>query len=158
MINIPKEAIESGIITVLTDTDIEVINAINTYNNRMANCRITKKHLDEIGFAFNILNPLVIVGMIAGTASTVFRWPLIGIIILAVYSILFITFSLSDKHYIISTIASSLLLVLDLLFIILLLANIVISIMYHKMNEPLKSEEDYPIFKNIKICYEKSST
>ena len=155
--SIPEQAIESGKISVYADTDREFVNALITYNEQMAKCRLKKKRLDEVEFAYNILNLLIIVGMIAGTAETIFNHPLIAIIILIIYAVLFIAYSLSELHYAVSTLSSILLWVLDLRFVILTIINITLSLIYRNLNKTLKNESDYPVFRDIYICYEKGN-
>ena len=157
MMSIPEQAIESGKISVYADTDREFVSTLITYNEHMAECRLKKKRLDEIAFAYNIVNPLIIVGMIAGTAETILRHPLIAIIILIIYAVLFIAYSLSEIHYIVSTLLSILLWLLDLRFIILTIFNITLSLIYRNLNKTLKAESDYPVFRDIYICYEKGN-
>ena len=113
------------------------------------------KQVEETKFAFSILNPLTVCGMIAGDAGSVFSNPVLAICLLAAYSILFVVFTLFKDNLFVSTIATSLLLLLDLKFAILLVADIVILIIHNSIEKPLKSTNGYPVFIDITVKYER---
>jgi hypothetical protein len=153
--NIPDEIIKKGSIIIYNDSDREIIKDIDEYNKYMGDCRIKMKRVDEIKFGYIALNPLVISAMIAAEAASVFSHPVLAIVLLAAYSIIFVIFTLFKDNLVVSTIATVLLLILDLRFAILLIADIVLLVIHDYIEKPLKSQLSYPIFSDINVRYER---
>ena len=113
------------------------------------------KRVGEIKFGYTLLNPIVICAMIAAEAPSVFSNPALAIVVLAVYSIIFVIFTLFKDNLVVSTIATVLLLILDLRFAILLIADIVLVLIRNYIEKPLVCQLNYPIFSDIRIKFER---
>lgn len=153
--NISDETIKKGSIIIYNDSDREIIKDIDEYNKYMGDCRIKMKRVGEIKFGYTLLNPIVICGMIAAEAASVFSNPALAIVVLAVYSIIFVIFTLFKENLVVSTIATVLLLILDLRFAILLIADIVLVLIRNYIEKPLVCQLNYPIFSDIRIKFER---
>jgi hypothetical protein len=154
--NIPDEIIKKGSIVIYNDSDREIIKDIDEYNKHMGDCRIKMKRADEIKFGYTVLNPLISV-VLAAQAVSASSHPILAIILLAVYFTIFVIFTLYKCNLVVSTIAVVFLLILDLRFAILLIADIILLVMHNYLENPLKSESSYPVFSDINIRYERYS-
>ena len=153
--NIPDEVIKKGSITIYDDSDTKIIKEIDEYNKCMLDCRIKMNHMDETKFGYNVLNPLIIFVLCLGGLIKGFSHPVLAIVLLVVYPIIFINFALIKKDFVVSTIATALFLILDWKFLILLIADIVLLWMYSNMNNQIKNQPTYPVFNDIQVRYKR---
>lgn len=151
--NEANEAIKKGILTVYPDTDKEVVKAVEDYNKRMGDFRLKRKKLREILFAYNITNPLIAFCFIASEIEVVFENPVLNILIIAVYAAVFLHFAIIKDNLAVCTAVSSLLLIIDLRLTILLVLNIVLWLLYRRINNRLKIEHGFPLFLDVQIRY-----
>lgn len=151
-----EEIVKKGRITIYKDTDSELVKAVHEYNANVSNSRMKKAHVNEILSGYYILNPLVICALIASSAGLIFRKPLLALICFVIFTAVFFIFAVSKKNLLISSLAVVLLCILDIMFAILLVFDIVLYILYEKSNKNLKREMGYPAFLDIYIKYENS--
>ena len=72
---------------------------------------------------------------------------------LVAWLVVYFVFVLFGHRLIIGTAASALLLVLDLVFVTLVVMNVLFTVMYEKLDRPLRRHPTYPCFNNIDIHY-----
>ena len=120
----------------------------------MLDCRIKMKLVVETKFAFTILNPLIIFGIIASESASVFSNSALAIILLIIYTTIFIIFSFVRNSLMVITVVTDLLSILDLRFIILLIADIVLLVVHERTDKPLRNELSYPTFSDIKVRFQ----
>ena len=108
----------------------------------------------ETKFAFTILNPLIIFGIIASESASVFSNSALAIILLIIYTTIFIIFSFVRNSLMVITVVTDLLSILDLRFIILLIADIVLLVIHERTDKPLRNELSYPTFSDIKVRFQ----
>ena len=108
----------------------------------------------ETKFAFTILNPLIIFGIIASESASVFSNSALAIILLIIYTTIFIIFSFVRYSLMVITVVTDLLSILDLRFIILLIADIVLLVIHERTDKPLRNELSYPTFSDIKVRFQ----
>lgn len=153
--NISDEVIKSGEITMYYgELDSQTIKDVREFNELMCDCRLKMKYLRIIEHGYKILNFLFICIMIYGAFLTVFRYPVPAVIILAAYAVLFVIFGLMKKNLRACTILTVMLVLLDLRFLILTAADIILMLMHKKIIDKLKTIKGYPEFKDIRINYE----
>ncbi len=138
---------------VLSETDLDSWKKVNTYNEDARKCRQKMKIVKEIQFGFYVLNPLVLLGMLMSCGNEIFEKPALAIVILAIQLVAFI-FAMTKNNLIVHTITTALMLILDIRFVILLVANIILSGMKKYIEAPLEKEIDYPLFNDINVYYE----
>jgi len=131
-----------------------IIKEIDEYKKHMLDCRIKMKLVVETKFAFTILNPLIIFGIIASESASVFSNSALAIILLIIYTTIFIIFSFVRNSLMVITVVTDLLSILDLRFIILLIADIVLLVVHERTDKPLRNELSYPTFSDIKVRFQ----
>jgi hypothetical protein len=152
--NIPDEIIKKGSVIIYNDSDTSIIKEIDEYKKHMLDCRIKMKLVVETKFAFTILNPLIIFGIIASESASVFSNSALAIILLIIYTTIFIIFSFVRNSLMVITVVTDLLSILDLRFIILLIADIVLLVIHERTDKPLRNELSYPTFSDIKVRFQ----
>ena len=152
--NIPDEIIKKGSVIIYNDSDTSIIKEIDEYKKHMLDCRIKMKLAVETKFAFTILNPLIIFGIIASESASVFSNSALAIILLIIYTTIFIIFSFVRNSLMVITVVTDLLSILDLRFIILLIADIVLLVIHERTDKPLRNELSYPTFSDIKVRFQ----
>ncbi|NLK69998.1 MAG: hypothetical protein GX286_00970 [Clostridiales bacterium] len=152
--NIPDEIIKKGSVIIYNDSDTSIIKEIDEYKKHMLDCRIKMKLVVETKFAFTILNPLIIFGIIASESASVFSNSALAIILLIIYTTIFIIFSFVRNSLMVITVVTDLLSILDLRFIILLIADIVLLVVHERTDKPLRNELSYPTFSDIKVRFQ----
>ena len=138
----------------INDSDTSIIKEIDEYKKHMLDCRIKMKLVVETKFAFTILNPLIIFGIIASESASVFSNSALAIILLIIYTTIFIIFSFVRNSLMVITVVTDLLSILDLRFIILLIADIVLLVVHERTDKPLRNELSYPTFSDIKVRFQ----
>lgn len=138
----------------INDSDTSIIKEIDEYKKHMLDCRIKMKLVVETKFAFTILNPLIIFGIIASESASVFSNSALAIILLIIYTTIFIIFSFVRNSLMVITVVTDLLSILDLRFIILLIADIVLLVIHERTDKPLRNELSYPTFSDIKVRFQ----
>lgn len=138
----------------INDSDTSIIKEIDEYKKHMLDCRIKMKLVVETKFAFTILNPLIIFGIIALESASVFSNSALAIILLIIYTTIFIIFSFVRNSLMVITVVTDLLSILDLRFIILLIADIVLLVIHERTDKPLRNELSYPTFSDIKVRFQ----
>lgn len=156
--NIPDEIIKKGSVIIYNDSDTSIIKEIDEYKKHMLDCRIKMKLVVETKFAFTILNPLIIFGIIASESASVFSNSALAIILLIIYTTIFIIFSFVRNSLMVITVVTDLLSILDLRFIILLIADIVLLVVHERTDKPLRNELSYPTFSDIKVRFQSSDS
>lgn len=146
-----KEIIEKGCV-ILNRADVDSLREIREYNEHVRECRYKMNRVAEFKYGFKILNPLVIFTLCI-CSDTMFQDPKTTIIILFLQVVSF-CISISKNNYIIFTAVSSLLIFLDVTFIILFVANIILGGTIFFIESPLKVEPGYPLFGKIHIIYD----
>lgn len=152
--NFTDEEIKSGIVVMYHgELDKQVVDDVREYNDLMCDYRLKMKYLRIIEHGYKLLNFLVVCIMIYGTALTMFRYPVLAVVILLAYAVLFVIFGMVKKNFRVCTGITLMLCVLDLRFLILTAADIILTIMQRKILNRVKNERGYPYFRDIKIEY-----
>lgn len=80
---------------------------------------------------------------------------IINILILADFTIIYIAFVLMKDNFWVGSISSLALIVISLVFLILTAADLIITLIYYRINNSLKKEQGYPAFISITIHFER---
>lgn len=150
---VPEEIIKVGSITIYSDSDTKIVGEIKSHNDYMWECRTKMKYIKEIKYAYFFLNPLMIFILIFTQLNNILHSPVLAIIILVIYSVIYVKFVLFENDLLISTIAISMFLFIDFRFAILLLADAILCYMYFRLEKPLKSQRSFPSFNDIQVKY-----
>lgn len=154
---ISEDIIKSGYTTIYMNDDHRVEENYNAYNKYVSECRANKKQADHIAETYCIANFVFAAIIIAINANYAFRRGALAVVILAVWLLVYILFVLFGHRLIIGTAVSALLLFLDLTFIALVVMNVLFTVMYEKLDRPLRQHPTYPRFSNIDIHYSKDN-
>lgn len=150
------EAKKKGFITLYSDTDERVEKSIEAYNREMGDSRVMRRNVKNIEMGFVTVNPLLVVCIFAATADEIKASLILGVILLAVFIIGFAVFGLMKPNYPIATVFVAPLLILDIRYGILLLADILLAVWHTISNGRLKRRQGYPAFADIRITYDRN--
>ena len=152
---IPDEIIKRGRVVIYNDTENRrgLVSEIETYNIKMQGCRRKKRLLEEIKYAYIILNLFVLRSFISSNAEIFFSTIPLAVVVLAVNAAMLIFAVFKNKFYI-SAAVSMLFTVIDWRFIFLFAANIVFCLIIWRIEKPLKNLSGYPFFHDIYVIYE----
>ncbi|MCH5324325.1 MAG: hypothetical protein J1E39_03840 [Eubacterium sp.] len=155
--HIPEEAIKKGKITIYADTDYKTVRAAEEHNRHMSECRIKRKRMQELEYGYLIFNLVIVVGLPTVDGGKMFSDPLVSIVILLANAAAYFIFAVMKRNFLISTIFTALLMVLDLRFGILTAVDVVLFLIHKRFDKELRAEPGYPLFQDILIKYEKSN-
>lgn len=151
-----KEARESGILTVYTDTDPQLERAVKEYNQTMSECRFKMKRVRELETAFFVLNPIVTAGLLfLGSSPSRYMGSPASIVVLIAFAAVFLYFMIPKKKPLVPTAVSVLLIYFDVRFAILTAADVILTVWHNAVLKPLEQTDGYPVFADIGIKYER---
>lgn len=150
---IPEDIIKNGYATLYKDDDYRVEENYEAYNKYASECREQRKQAVHISETYCIANFVLAAIIIALNANYAFRRGALAIVMLAAWLVVYFMFVLFGRRLIIGTAASALLIVLDLMFIALVALNVLLTLMYEKLDRPLRQHPTYPRFSNIDVHY-----
>ena len=151
---IPQEVLDSGVLTAYTNTDPELVSAVQEYNEQMVLNQKKKRSLKWLGNIFLILNLglLIIPGMIKGAIYLINpRIVWIENTACILFIVAFFVFGLWRRNLIAVTSFSALLLLADARYAFLIAVNIALTVIYEKNKRIVKSSTGYPTFLRIHI-------
>ena len=154
---IPQEIIDSRVLIVKPDTDLELILSVEHYNGRMVQARKQMRGLIRLERILLFLNVtlLVTIGVIGIRTGGVFifepRIEWLETASLAVFVAAFLWFGLIKRNFIVLTLFSALLIFMDLRGGIITLVNIVITALHELKLRNVKDIQGFPFFRSIHI-------
>ncbi len=153
--DIPKEVLDSGVLTVYTNTDPELVSAVEKYNEQMVLNQEMKRNLRWLENIFLILNIglLIIPGMIPNGVIFLLNPRIVWLenTISILFVVAFFVFGLWRRNLIAVTAFSALLLLADARYALLIGVNIVLTVFHEKNKRIVKSSAGYPTFLRIHI-------
>lgn len=150
------EAKKKGFVTIYSDTDERVEKSIEAYNREMGDSRVMRRNVKNIEMGFVTVNPLLVICIFAGTADELKASIFLAVILFAVFVIGFAGFGLLKPNYPIATAFVAPLLILDIRYGILLLADILLAVWHTVSNGKLKRRQGYPAFADIRMTYDRN--
>lgn len=154
---IPQEIIDSRVLIVKPDTDLELIMSVDHYNSRMAFSRKQMRsviRLERIFFLLNIAL-LIAIGMIGIKTGGVFifepRIEWLEYTVLGLFAAAFFWFGLIKRNFIVLTVFSVLLIFMDLRCLIMAGINVVLAVFHWTKLHNVKNKQGYPFFRPIHI-------
>lgn len=154
---IPQEIIDSRVLIVKPDTDLELIISVEHYNSRMALARRKMRSvllLERLYFLMNV-SLLIAIGVIGIKTGGMFilqpRIEWLEYTALGLFAAAFFWFGLIKRNFIVLTAFSFLLIIMDLRYGITSVLNIIITVFHRIKLSDLKGKQGYPFFMNIHI-------
>ena len=156
---ITDEVIKSGSITVYDDTEnrYELEKEVEDYNNGLLNCRKQMKLIEDVKTGFLAMNPIVVMCIAVAEAEAFFAVMPLAIVVLAINAAAYVIFALFKNKFLVSAIASALLILADWKFVFLFAANIIIAVIHERLVRSLKAHAGYPAFADIRVVYERGN-
>lgn len=133
---------------VVSRTDLDTIKEVDIYNTSARTYRMKMRHVTELKYGIIGLSAFLIwmlsdmvfqENLFSGTMILLFA-------VVVVYGVM--------KNYIVIPIATLILLLLDWVFVMLVIANLVMTWLLEYIERPLRIEKGYPHFKEISIYFE----
>lgn len=154
---IPDEVIQNGSITIYDDTADrqQLIKEIEEYNDEMWKCRKKMKWLDKVKYILMTINLFCIACFFSRQSSELFADPVAATVVLGINGAALLVFALYKSQFIVNTFTSALYLIINKLFILPFIANVVILILHEYLERPLKAHTGYPVFADIRVKYER---
>lgn len=150
---IPEEDIKNGYVTLYKNDDLRVEKDYEAYNQYASECRMKRKQAEHIAETYCIADFFLAAAIIAFNANYAFMRGAIAVVMLVAWLLVYVLFVLFGRRLIIGTAASALLLVLDPTFAALLAMNVLFTVMYEKLDRPLRQHPTYPRFGNVDVHY-----
>ena len=154
---IPQEIIDSRVLTVKPDTELELIISVEYYNSRMALHRkqiLGIFRLERIFFLLNV-TLLIAIGVIGIRTGGVFifepRVEWLEYTVLGLYVAAFVWFGMIKRNLIALTAFSILLIFMDVRCLIMAVVNIVLTVFHEIKLRGLKGRQGFPMFRSIHI-------
>ena len=145
-----EKAKREGFVKIYLDTPPEIMNKVKKYNEEMGECRVNRKRMKNFEMGFLAVNPVItIIGYLAAllSAHEIMMSSIITVAFLAVYFV----FTMMKRNYIVVTIASAFMMMIDLRLGVLLLANLVLLVLHMNIDSELKTHNGYIAFNDIRI-------
>lgn len=155
---LPEDVLKKGRITVYKDTPFELVKAAEEYNRYLEECRRKSRFVEEIEFGYLVMNLILVLCLTALFADSVVENPLVSVPIILLNIFAYIYFSVIRRNFLFSTICTALFVIINLLFFILLTADLIFCFMHRHITEELKKEPAYPAFAELQIHYDRRST
>lgn len=150
---VPENAIQSGILELYEDDDDTLVDAVRKFNDYETDCRIDYKKAEGIFVKFCAANPLLAIIFTLVNFNYIFTNKVLTIILLASWVIVYFVFVLFNRLLIIGTVATAALALLDLTFLLFFVLDAFITVLYEKLDHPLRKNPTYPRFNKIDIKY-----
>ncbi|MDE6728717.1 MAG: hypothetical protein K2J80_12390 [Oscillospiraceae bacterium] len=150
---IPEEVIRNGYITLYRDDIYTIDKDVAEYNKYIAECKTSKARADSVVIGYRILTPVTLIAVFLCNFNTVVYSGALAFCMLGVYLLTFVYFGMLNRNLIFASAAAPLLLLLELQFIALLIADVLFTILYEIYDRPLRGHLTYPVFYSIDIRY-----
>ena len=154
---IPQEVIDSRVLMVSPDTDLELILSVEYYNGRMARSRKQMRTLLMLERLFLMLNVtlLIAVGVIGIKTGGVFilkpRVEWLEYAVLGLFTAAFLWFGMIKRNLVALTLFSIPLIFMDLRCVIMAVVNIVITVFHEIKLHNVRNKQGFPLFRSIHI-------
>ena len=154
---IPLEVIRNGSITIYDDVadKQELVKEIEEYNKEMENCRKKMDQLDEIKYIYLAVNIFGLIEVLSESGFALFLDSNIRLIILLINFVLYVVFAAIKSKFKLSTAATALYILINKMFAILFVINLIILLMHELLERQLKAHIGYPVFAEIFVKYER---
>ena len=150
---LPKEDLIKGRITIYNDTPREIVLAAEEYRDHVDKCRKRSTFVEEIEFgylAMNLILGLILTALAAERAAEML-YATLPIMLLNIFAYIF--FGVIKRNLLFCTLCTALFITVSLLFIILVIADFVLFFMHRHITEELKKEPGYPAFAKFQVHY-----
>lgn len=154
---IPQEILDSRVLIVKPDTDLELIISVEHYNSRMSFSRRQMRSVLRLERIFLLLNVtlLMTIGLIGIRTGGVFlfdpRVEWLEYTSLGVFAAAYVWFGLIKRNFIVLTVFSLLLIFMDLRCWIMALINVLLAAFHWVKLHNVKNRQGYPFFRTIHI-------
>lgn len=155
--SIPEKALKTGVLTLYSDTaTLEIIREVYAHNEKMAECRMKMKQIEEIEMGFAVMNGLVTACLtLADRKVLLTKNPTLVLICFIVFAALYVYFVLAKKDLLKGTLSVIVLLYINYKFLIIIAADFVLYFMRRNIVSKLQEIKGYPIFPDIRIIHER---
>ena len=150
---LPEEAVQKGRITIYNDTPFELVRAAEDYSEHLRQCRKKSKFVEEIEFGYLVMNLLLGLVVSALAAQAALETPYISVPIMVLNVFAYIFFAFIKRNLMLCTACTALLVIVNLLYIPLVIADFVLFFMHRHITEELKKEPAYPAFAEFQVHY-----
>lgn len=154
---IPQEILDSRVLTVKPDTELELVLSVEHYNSRMALYRRQIRSalsLEKLYFLLNV-TLLIAIGVIGIKTGGMFvfepRIEWLEYTSLGLFAAAFVWFGLIKHNFIALTAFSILLIFMDVRCVIMAVLNIVITVFHEIKMRDVSSKQGFPFFMSIHI-------
>ena len=154
---IPQEILDSRVLTVKPDTELELVLSVEHYNSRMALYRRQIRSALSLEKLFFLLNVtlLIAIGVIGIKTGGMFvfepRIEWLEYTSLGLFAAAFVWFGLIKHNFIALTAFSILLIFMDVRCVIMAVLNIVITVFHEIKMRDVSSKQGFPFFMSIHI-------
>ena len=154
---IPQEVLDSRVLIVKPDTELELIISVEHYNSRMELRRRQMRSLIRLERAIILLNVtlLITVGVIGiGTGGVFILKPRIEWIeytVLGLFIAAFFWFGVIKRNFVVLTLFALLLILMDARCGIIAGVDAVLGAVHWVKYRDIKGTQDYPFFRSIRI-------
>ena len=145
-----EKAKRDGFVNIYLDTPPEIMNMVKAYNEEMGECRVNRKRMKNFEAGFLAVNPIITIIFYLAALLSGHEIMLSSILTVAFLAVYFV-FTMMKKNYIVVTIASAFMMIIDLRLGVLLLVNLFMLYMHMSIDSELKTHDGYIAFNDIRI-------